>query len=553
MSAEGKTEQMSLFGGAVNLTLPSGTKAKIQVVPSGGAPRAKAEKAPKPVMKFPVGLAESLAGRSKRPTKQAAVSMDHSPAFAIPRPAPGVLPKHVEKQIAKDESISPWSGWAAGNIFNVAFNQGYSFLGYPYLAELAQIPEYRLISEVISTEVTRKWIKITSKSDESLPKGERKAKSDKIKELEAEMERLEVKDRFRMAAMQDGFFGRSHLYIDTGDTDDLRELIKPIGDGGEFSKRKFKQGFFKSIQNVEPIWAYPQAYNALDPLKPDWYKPEIWYCMSKGLHTSRLIPFVTKPVPDLLKPSFMFGGLSLTQMAKPYVDNWLETRQSVNDVINAFSVMVLFTDMMAQLAGDGSGLDERAAIFNNMRDNRGLFMLNKDSEDFKNVSAPLGSLDKLQAQAQEHMSTPSRIPLVKLFGITPSGLNNTTEGELDCFEDTIHGYQEAHFRKPLTTTFRLAQLNIWGQVDEDLVFGFNPLKEMSEQEKAENQAKKAETHKTYVDMAAIDPVEVRQSLADDTDSPYTDLDVEDAPEPILESEHIKETEEIGGGGEGGEE
>ncbi|WP_198327721.1 hypothetical protein [Mesorhizobium sp. WSM1497] len=36
-----------------------------------------------------------------------------------------------------------------------------------------------------------------------------------------------------------------------------------------------------------------------------------------------------------MKPTYSFGGLSLSQMVKPYVDNWLETRQSVNDIISA--------------------------------------------------------------------------------------------------------------------------------------------------------------------------------------------------------------------------
>lgn len=549
MSAVGKS-QLELFGGTVKLTLPDGGQAKVQVIPGGGSKAPRAVKAPREPFVLKGMAAErfaSMPGRA-RPTKEVRQAHDHSPAFAPARPAPGVVPKHVATKMAKDEVLAPFSGWAAGTIANFAFNQGYSFLGYPYLSELAQVPEYRLISEVISSEATRKWIKITSKSDESLPETAKKEKSSKIKDLEAELDRLKAKKVFEMASMQDGFFGRSHIYIDTGDTDNPRELMKPIGAGGEFSARKFRKGFFRGVRNVEPVWAYPQAYNSTDPLGDDWYKPEIWYCMSKGVHVTRLMPMVAKPVPDLLKPAFMFGGLSLTQMAKPYVDNWLETRQSVNDVINAFSVMVLKTDLQAQLAGQGDSLEARAAMFNYMRDNRGLFMLNKDSEEFDNVSAPLGSLDKLQAQAQEHMSTPSRIPLVKLFGITPSGLNNTTDGEIDCFEDTIHAYQEHNFRDPLTVVFRLAQINLWGAVDPDLLFTFEPLKEESAKEKADRQKVIADTHKTYVDMSAVAPEEVRQSLADDTDAPYTDIDVDDVPEPVLESEHVRETEEVGGAG-----
>lgn len=512
----------------------------------------KAAAAKPAARKMPKITAEHVANvRAHRGRRRGAdVSMDHSPAFKMAMPPPGVVPKDVK--IAMDEVPQVTAGWAAGNIFNIAFSQGYTFLGYPYLSELAQIPEYRLISEVISTEATRKWIKIKSKSDET-------AKSDdqtvKIAELNEEMDRLKVRAIFETASLQDGFFGRAHIYIDTGNTGEAKEMSTPIGEGGEFSGKKFKKGFLRGLKNVEPVWTYPMAYNAINPLADDWYKPEVWYVMQQPVHSTRLLTFVSKPVPDLMKPSFSFGGLSMTQMAKPYVDNWLQTRLSVNEIISAFSTMVLMTDLSTMLEDQGQQLNERADIFNDARNNNGLMMVDKNNEDFKNVSAPLGSLDKLQAQAQEHMSSVSRIPLIKLLGITPTGLSATSEGELACFEDTIHAYQEKLFRPHLTTVFRLAQINIWGEVDPDLFYDFEPLAEMDPKEMAEIQKLKAETHGVYVDKSVIAPEEVRQALVDDEDSLYDNIDPDDVPEVLQpEQEHVRETETVGGpsGGGGGD-
>lgn len=486
------------------------------------------------------------------------VSFDHKPAFTPYQPATGVLPKG--QKIAMDSQL-PAISWAGDSMANIAFSQGYAFLGYPYLSELAQVAEYRLISEVISTEATRKWIKIKSAKDEAAretgDKDMAAKQADKIKALEEEFVRLGVRKAFEDIALQDGFFGRAHLYLETGASKDPAELVTPIGDGGEFTQKKFKgqKGFLRSLKTVEPVWTYPMNYNAQDPLADDWYRPEVWYVMSKPIHVSRLLTFVSKPVPDLMKPSFSFGGLSMTQMAKPYVDNWLETRQSVNDIIQAFSVMVLSTDLQTLLQdGNGDGLYNRADLFNNLRNNRGLMMLDKNSEEFKNVAAPLSGLDHLQAQAQEHMASVSRIPLVKLTGISPSGLNATSEYELDCFYETIHAYQEKFFTPHLTTVFKLAQLNIWGEVDPDLSFEYEPLAEMDEKEKADIQKVKAETHGIYIDKAVIDPAEVRQALADDPEAPYDNIDPDEVPAPVLENENIKESETDGpdAGGKGGE-
>jgi hypothetical protein len=260
--------------------------------------------------------------------------------------------------------------------------------------------------------------------------------------------------------------------------------------------------------------------------------------MGKRVHASRLLTFVGRPVPDILKPAYGFGGLSLNQIARPYVDNWLQTRQSVNDIIHAFSVMVLMTDMGSQLQasdqsmpGEGSDLFARLDMFNLLRDNRGVFAIDKEGEDFKNIAVPLSTLDQLQAQAQEHMASVSRIPLVKLLGISPHGLNASSEGELKAFYDTIAAFQEQFFRPNLTKVMHFAMLNLWGEVDDEITFKFEPLEELNAKEQAEMRKIEAETDDILVNGAnALHPEEVRKRVASDPESPYADIDVADAPD-----------------------
>jgi phage-related protein (TIGR01555 family) len=253
--------------------------------------------------------------------------------------------------------------------------------------------------------------------------------------------------------------------------------------------------------------------------------------MGTQVHASRLLRFVGREVPDLLKPAYSFGGLSLSQMAKPYVDNWLSTRQAVNDIIRAFTVFVLKSNLADTLMVGGEQLFRRAALFNNVRDNSGLMMIDKADEEFENVSAPLGTLDALQAQAQEHMAAVSGIPIVILLGINPAGLNATSAGDIEIFYDWIHSCQEHQIRPNLTKILNFMQLSEFGEVDPDIIFDFNPLLSESEKEKAETRRSDAETDQIYVDMGALDPGEVRKKIADDPDSQYPGLDPNALPEP----------------------
>ncbi|MGR0202336.1 anti-CBASS protein Acb1 family protein, partial [Klebsiella pneumoniae] len=67
--------------------------------------------------------------------------------------------------------------------------------------------------------------------------------------------------------------------------------------------------------------------------------------MGKTVHASRFIDLVSRPVSQILKPSYNFGGLSLTQLMEPYVNAWEQIRQEIPKIIKAFTLSGLKTDM----------------------------------------------------------------------------------------------------------------------------------------------------------------------------------------------------------------
>jgi uncharacterized protein len=464
--------------------------------------------------------------------------------------------------LARDNQIAI-QAWQAGGLLGNVVSEGLLFLGYPYLAELAQRPEFRLIAEIRAQEMTRKWTQFRGVDDESTKEADKpkdrnrddeerdngKPRSDarnkeieaKIKELKDFEDELRVRDWCRDAAAQDGFMGISHLQVDIKGADLERlndpELKKPIGNGRDgISQAKLSKGCLRSLRTIEAIWVYPTTYNANNPLSPSWYDPQQWYVMGTEIHKSRLLSFIGRPVPDILKPAYAFGGLSMTQMAQPYVDIWLKTRASIGEIIHAFSVMVLATDMGTTTQPGGLGLLGRLMEFNAYRDNQGVFAINKTTEDFKNVSAPISGLHELQAQAQEHMCSVARLPLVKFTGISPSGLNATSEFEMRAFNDTVHGEQEQLFRPNLNTIYDIMQISLWGKRDPDITYDFLPLQESTPKEKAEIRKIEAETDQIRIDSGVVSQEEVRTKLINDEESGFDGLDPEDVPDLLEEEE-----------------
>jgi phage-related protein (TIGR01555 family) len=427
-------------------------------------------------------------------------------------PPKGVIPEAKRKAaLAMDET--PY------NYVNATY-AGVSFKGYPYLALLSQQPEFRKISEDIAQHMVRKWINVESKGD--------KDKTDRVSEMEQALKDFNVRDLFKYAAEMDGFYGRGQIYIEVKTpsgvlaSDDEEELKLPL----ILDKAKIKKGSLVRLKLVEPVWTYPNQYNSSNPLDKDWYKPSRWYVMGKDVHDTRLLLFISRPLPDLLKASYNFGGLSLSQLAEQYVNNFLRTRDSVSDIIHSYSVSGIKTDLEALLQpGMAQEMENRARLYNAMRDNRGLFIMDKDREEFFQFNTPLNGLDKLQAQSQEMMATVAKEPLIYMFGTTPSGLNATSEGEIKVWHEYVTAMQDVLFRANLEKVFQVIGLNLWGEIDDDITFDFVSLDEMTPKEKADIEKVKADTDAVNINNGVIAPDEARQRIANDPESDYQGLEV----------------------------
>lgn len=451
-------------------------------------------------------------------------------------PPPGVIPPKdvIAQHNAMAHGGGPYLAMDAApvttgmNWLNQNFC-GLGFPGYAYLSELAQRSEYISPAGTIASEMTRKFIKFISRSKD--PKA-----ADKFKKLEAAFKKYDVRQVWRKALELDLLMGRSQIYIDIDGSDDDLVKAQPL----TIDSKTIKKGSLRGFKVVEPIWTTPLTYNSIDATAPDFYSPRAWYVSGKRIHYTRVITVNSCPVPDILKPSYNFGGLSLSQRMEPYVLRWLRTVDGVNRIINNFSVMILKSNLSTILQGktvDGQGLLNRAKLFTSTRDNQGLTLLDKNTEEMEQIAVPLGGLAELQAQAQEHMAAPTKLPLVKLTGITPSGLNASSEGEITVLHETIGAAQENVIEPGLDLMFDLIQLNEFGAIDEDLDYEFVPLVESTTKEVADVRKANVEMVGGMIDKGMVDADEGRDFFRQDPDSGWSHL-VGDAPEPATDPNMI---------------
>lgn len=469
---------------------------------------------------------------------QAARAQALAARFQPYRPPPGVVPEsaRMAHDSASSDAMAQVQGWATSQVgAQMAYlEDGLGFMGYPYLAQMAQRPEFRKPCDVLAREATREWIILrTAHGDED------EARTEKIQTLEEDLKRYDIRRLVHRHVLDGLLYGVAHLWVDSGSLPkDAQGQNTPL----TLTEHGFKKGDLRGFKTIDPVWTTPNTYNADNPLQDDYYRPRTWWVQGCLVHRDRLKTTVPYEVSDLFKPAFNFGGLSLTQQLRSYVHNFLRTRNSVSDITANFSKLVLKTDMSSVMQGgmldqsQTGTLTGRALFMQQASEGQSTIIADKESEEVSVVATPLGGLSDLQAQAMEAMASIPGIPLVKLFGITPNGLNASSEGEIRVFYDEIAAFQEANLRPVLEWVLKILQLNRWGTIDETIRFDFAPLWQLDDEKSAAVERQKAETDKINIEIGKITPDEARQREAQDDHSLYRGVDLNGEAPGIPETE-----------------
>jgi hypothetical protein len=161
-------------------------------------------------------------------------------------------------------------------------------------------------------------------------------------------------------------------------------------------------------------------------------------------------------------------------------------------------------------SGARSQVERRIANFIRWRNNDGVAVLDKDSEDFAQINTPLAGVDALLSQSLQFVVAVNRTNVVKTLGLSPAGFN-TGDSDIKTHNDLIAGLQEKVLREPIQRILQALTLAIWGDA-EPVAFDFNALNEDDERTVAETQKIRADVIAVYADRGIITPEEGREAV-----------------------------------------
>ena len=129
------------------------------------------------------------------------------------------------------------------------------------------------------------------------------------------------------------------------------------------------------------------------------------------------------------------------------------------------------------------GLVKQIDFIRSTQTNEGMTLMDSKDE-FEAHSYAFGGLDAVLLQFAQQLSGALDIPLTRLFGQSPAGLNSTGESDLRTYYDGINQQQERRLRSGVETLLRLTYLSTFGKpMPDGSDFTFRPLWQLTEVEK----------------------------------------------------------------------
>lgn len=120
-----------------------------------------------------------------------------------------------------------------------------------------------------------------------------------------------------------------------------------------------------------------------------------------------------------------------------------------------------------------------------LQTNEGLTLLDADDQFWTHQYTFTGLADMIIQMGQQ-LSGATGIPLVRLFGQSPAGLNSTGESDLRNYYDHVNKLQENQLRGAVDTLLTVLSLSELGMpLPDDFDFAFNPLWQLDDKERAD--------------------------------------------------------------------
>lgn len=405
---------------------------------------------------------------------------------------------------------------------------GQTFIGYQLCAVLAQ----NWLVDKACTMPARDSIRMGYEI--SIPSGI-KIDPEKITALQEMDEKFRIPEKLVEFVRFSRIFGIRHALFEV-DSPDPDYYLKPFNIDG------VRPGSYRGIAQIDPYWITPELNfeAASNPANPDFYEPTWWRVNGQRIHKSHFVIIKTSEVADILKPAYLYGGISIPQKIFERVYAAERTANEAPLLALTKRTTSIKTDLTLAKANQDKFL-ETIGVFSYFRDNFGIKILGTD-DVIEQFDTSLTDLDAAIMTQYQIVAAASEVPATKLLGTAPKGFNSTGEYEEASYHEMLESIQKHDLTAFLKRHHELCvKSEISPQNPFPVQVSWMPLDSPTALEVADLNLKKAQTAQALNSLGAIDGIDERQRITLDPDSGYANLP--DIERDISEIETNEENEQ----------
>lgn len=305
-------------------------------------------------------------------------------------------------------------------------------------------------------------------------------------------------------------------------------LVDGVDYEAPFNPDGVRPGSYRGIAQIDPYWISPELDEnaAANPASPDFYEPTWWRVNGRRIHKSHFVIARGSEVPDILKPSYIYGGLPVPQKIYERVYASERTANEAPMLAMTKRLTVLSTDT-SQAMADMAKFSEKMETWSQIMNNFGIKIIGKDAEEINQFDTTLSDLDAVIMTQYQLVAAAGCVPATKLLGTTPKGFNATGEYEEASYHEELESIQENDL-SPLIERHHLLMMRsfimpkyLTKPVNLDL--NWLPVDSPTAKEVSETNKVKADTDASLANSGAIDGFDIRQRLINDRDSGYNGI------------------------------
>jgi len=349
--------------------------------------------------------------------------------------------------------------------------------------------------DVIADDMTREGVELQGQMD-----------PDEVKKIEERAVTLKIWNQINKTIKWSRLYGGAIAVL--------------LTDGADYSKpfriETVGPDQFKGLLVLDRWMVSPSLEDLITDIGPDLGLPKYYTVESSApalrgqkIHHSRCLRLIGDDLPYWQSLMENLWGMSVLERPYDRMTGFDAATTGAAQLVNKSYLRYFKVDKYRDILGGAGGqqaykgLQEMVASMRAFAANEGITIIDAKDDMVTAQASVFSGMSDVLLQLAQHISGAWQIPLVRLLGQSPAGLNSTGDSDLKTYYDGIRQRQVLHLLVMITIIYRCIAQSLRIDVGDGFTVNFKPLWQMSEPEKSEVAERDTNSAKAVFETGAI--------------------------------------------------